>query len=560
MKPSLSHMLRYKPLIALVFLAACAKDTPFAPGGPTATPGTPSSTWVSPQPCQIGLPDYDPWYYYTLIPTSSTVCGVGWSMYFPPNNDLYRGIYWFPDDPAPAPMTLFSSGYYAPWGLYGPIEITLNGAVKDFSLVLESKERTFWPEYTVFPLRSGHYMVALDAAGQRLDSVSFDANVMVSEKTLRVQGIRKVLLYPVIKRYDGAAPIPDEVVYRASFATMPAGELKCKSPAGTDTVTRGQTVTCTVTGAGVVVTKWTFTGPSYDGSIIWRVEDATPSGNSWKGPAVMSGDVTAEVTINGRPHSPLTAKLTVKRRTGNNWSWGPGNHWGYSTVTLGSAPCPFLGTMLYSFTDTTVAGQSFRKSYCDTDVLTPRPSKDSTTGYSVKQVPAGGPNAGIWYVSGISYQMLTWSMVNPAITSGSSVSYALTAQADLDRCRAGTGKTITKANFYFYNKNCGKVNVDYFISTIFLHEGRGCCSGNGHQAQLEIAANEAAHMLYERNEGDLALDQVTARRLVYSDAKAINAKLNARWASHMNVKGNISMVIWGWYRVDNKFYSRLYQD
>ena len=322
--------------------------------------------------------------------------------------------------------------------------------------------------------------------------------------------------------------------------------------------TRLQNVSCAVKGTGVVVTKWTFTGPSFDGTVIWKVTGPT-SGNSWKGAVVMSGDVTAEVTVNGKPRlSPLTAKLSVQRRTGSAWDWGPNNHWGYSQVALGSAPCPFLGTMLYSYVESTVVGQSARKNYCDTDALTPSPRTDSTTGYSVKQVPAGGPNAGIWYVSAISYQMSTWSMINPAVTSGSSIAYTLTSQTDIDRCKAGAGKTITKANFYFYNKTCAQVNVDAFISSVWNHEGRGCCSGNGHQAQLEMAANESAQSLYARNEGDLAPDQATARHLVSSDAKAINEQLIARWAPEPT--GNISATIWEWYLVDKRFYSTFVHD
>lgn len=117
--------------------------------------------------------------------------------------------------------------------------------------------------------------------------------------------------------------------------------------------TRGQTVTCTVTGAGVAVTKWTFVGQAFDDpTTFWRVNGPT-SGNSWKGPAIVGGTVTAESAVNGVPQTnPLTASFSVQGRTGHSWSWGPGNHWQYTRGAVGAQPNCFTGVegepLLYS--------------------------------------------------------------------------------------------------------------------------------------------------------------------------------------------------------------------
>lgn len=519
-------------LIGLFLMAACNGDGPVAPTKPAASPATPLSTWVSPQPCQIGLPYNGSGYFYTLMPIGSSACGVGWSMYFPPNSDAYRGIYWYDDDPATPFYTLFSSGYYyAAWGLYGPIELTFNSAVKNFSLVVESKERTFFPEYTVFPLRSGTYMVALDAAGQRLDSVSFDANVMVSEKSFQISGIKKILIYPVIKRYDGAAPIPDDMVYRASFATMPPGELTCKSPTGTSTVTRGATVTCIVTGAGVVVTGWTFTGPSYENpNTILRVTGAGGS-NSWIGTAIASGDVAAQITVNGVPSAPLTSSFTVQPRTGSAWSWGPNLHWKF---TQGTGKNCGYGTMEYF--DSTRIGWNRRTGVCTPGALTPYAWEDSTRGYTVK-APTSGPNKNIWYVSALTYQLLRESQINQAITPTSKLIYALVDASEKAECSANAGTTITKANFYFFNATCKRLDVAGFIAGVWRHEGYGTNNNGGHQAQFELAASMPEYNLYNKGEAVYAITQADARSIVVAIARFVDNNLALIGARESTVAG-----------------------
>src|SRR4029079_3173514 len=261
------------------------------------------------------------------------------------------------------------------------------------------------------------------------------------------------------------------------------GALTCTP----QSLTRGQNVSCKVTGTGVVVKKWTFVGQAYnDPNTVWKLEVPATS-NTWQGTAVISGDVSAQATVNGVPRSqPLTASFSVQQRTGTQWSWGPGQHWKHTIGSIGADPGCFLGdSLLYGHT--VFFGRTARTKTCDDQTLTPSPFATTTGGYSVKQVTAG-PNAGFWYVSAITDQMLMWSIMNPVMTSGSSVKFPLTDPAEKSLCSAAAGQSVTQANWYFFNKTCENANADGMIAGVWNHEEYGCCGGNGHEAQLERVA------------------------------------------------------------------------
>jgi hypothetical protein len=74
------------------------------------------------------------------------------------------------------------------------------------------------------------------------------------------------------------------------------------------TVTRGGTVTCTVTGGAV--TQWSFSGQSADGTTAFSITEPSP-GPSWSGVMVASGTVSA--TVGGQT---LTKQVTVTARSG----------------------------------------------------------------------------------------------------------------------------------------------------------------------------------------------------------------------------------------------------
>jgi hypothetical protein len=139
-------------------------------------------------------------------------------MSYPPNGSIYWAIWWFPDSPPTQtqPYTLFSTAYEHTTFQKGPIEIVLDAPVTNFSLILTKANSGLSWETTV--LSAGHYMVAYDSVGQEIGRVDFDAGGLVSEKSLTMRGIRKVLVYPVIIHTDpGFGPIPEAVDHRVSF-------------------------------------------------------------------------------------------------------------------------------------------------------------------------------------------------------------------------------------------------------------------------------------------------------------------------------------------------------
>ena len=181
----------------------------------------PSATWVSPQPCQIGK--NDPYTYFDVVewtsPTGASACGVFWQIshddhgFANPTSNFF-----FPDDPPTKLYTRWSTGNPQNYQ-WGPTVILLiPGAgipgleVKEFTL-----EITRQSQHPPNVLSAGYYMVALDTAGRELARADFDAGVPVSQRTLAVSGIAKVLLYPVTSD-DGSGPLTEGASYRASFA------------------------------------------------------------------------------------------------------------------------------------------------------------------------------------------------------------------------------------------------------------------------------------------------------------------------------------------------------
>jgi len=543
-----------------LLLAACSPDLPTVRRFDPIQEAHPAMTWISSQPCQFSAPPNGTVNYpgspnwATDVPTTGSACNVGWSLNFPwtpiyGNGPLY-GVEWTRDaaDPVGNAATRFMipASYYTNGvasGLQnGPLEIAFGATVRNVSLVL-SKDSA-----NAGGLLAGHYMIALDSAGLQIGRADFDAGVDVSEKTILVGGIRKVIVYPVKvgHRDDYNVDIVEKVHHRISYAPdiVEPGALTC-TPSNP---TRFQTVTCTVTGTGVVVTKWDFYGAAYDdANTVWHVDGPT-SPNSWKGAAITSGDVIAKATVNGVTRSkPLTASFSVQRRTGNSWSWGPLNHWKWTKGNIGAPPNCFVGVLLLYYDNFKTLGWSARTSTCDFDVLTPDPVTDSIGGYSVKQVTTGGPNNGLWYVSAITYQMLTWASINSVMTSGSSAKWNLYDQSEINLCSTAARKSITQANFYFFNKTCKGVDVDGLISGVWSHEGYGSADGNGHEAQLERGAQLPENELYVNEEGVYGLDQSSIRKSVVGLSRRIVLDLQPIWGDHCVIRDNYTpRDVWYW--------------
>lgn len=551
MKVPLSRVLSYKPLIPLLFFAACTDEVV----APRAKPisAKPLATWVSPQPCQIGFvsppnpPNYETPYFGTIVPTPGTTCGVSWSLNFPYSN-YYGGHYgpkyaigWTRDvgDGPGSFATFFMVG--GSWWDYGeegneyqsgPLEIAFSGKVKNFSIVLSKDHSNL-----TGPLQAGHYMVAYDSVGIEVGRANFDAGGLTSEKTIAVDGIRKVVVYPVkIGFYDLYQIDQVETVHhRASFDVDPPGELKCTPAAPT----RGQTVTCIVTGTGVLASGWNFTGPAFDSTGAALNIKGPTSGNSWSGVAVTSGVVSARISVNGVPRADsLRGGFIVTNRTGSTWHWQKDVNWTYGEG-LAKQDCH---KELFLYHAPAILGWNVSKGLCESSPVRPLPSSGS--GYTLQPVTSG-PNTGLNFVKTVTYRMDTQSNVLAAIKSGSSTRWSLVDSAQKRSC--SSKNVSTTVNFYDFNLKCmNAFDLPSFIPGLFFHEGRGKIDNSGHQAQLELTASMPKNDLYRVVEAVYGLGKAKTDSAVMFEANRVAVEITAAFVSHEFVHDNWCGNLWLW--------------
>lgn len=303
---------------------------------------------------------------------------------------------------------------------------------------------------------------------------------------------------------------------------------------------RGVKVTCTAWGSGVEVTDWTFDGSTYSNASL-RITGPS-SDSTWEGTAVTSGTVSATVTVNGQPRSePLTAAINVVARTGTAWHFGPPDDWSYSQGTgldycyQGTFALPAGGTI----------GWSTRKGDCDGTPITPVPRLARNSGYTIAQVSTG-PNAGVWYVTSVSYRMDTESNLTTAILDGSSLVYQLVDKAEKRDCNKGGGPAVTAVNFYTFNAKCRKNDLTPMFTALWLHEGRGLSNSSGHQGQLELAAANPNNDMHGILEGVFGIGETNTRDLVFDEVDTITQRLVGVFSDHTYVRNNGCFDAWRW--------------
>jgi hypothetical protein len=205
----------------LVVLAACTGDTSTAPKSRGRLERPRLATWVDrPQPCVIGVPFIEGQTWIGRYTTNVySACGVNAQMYWPPG-DTFNGNYaaWFTDYEGLVvgdSLTQFKVNFTNS-NQEGPLEITFNKAVKNVSVTMD---RCPGCTTDTVLLHAGHYMTALDSAGNELGRIDFDAGVRISEKTLAISRIRKVVVYPLVlgPTQNGSTPV-EKVQHRVAFA------------------------------------------------------------------------------------------------------------------------------------------------------------------------------------------------------------------------------------------------------------------------------------------------------------------------------------------------------
>ncbi len=270
---------------------------------------------------------------------------------------------------------------------------------------------------------------------------------------------------------------------------------------GCEMVTRGQPVTCQILGVVDSVSGWRFVGP-----VIPYVNDSvrvssTSTALTWSGVAVVSGTVSAVVTVAGTLDT-VSGPLTVSDRTGTAWRWDDGSKWTFRQD--GSPVCAYAAFVVPG---STLLGMNRRTSTCaigadsalqrvsiEPSVRSPAAQDSGFTAASV----AGGPNDGLWYVTAVHYYMDRTSEMNPFIRSAGPAD-TLTNNTDQRLCRQalnlGNHDPVV-VNFYTYNSACRAFSLTPLFDAIWAHEGFGTNNpldpavANGHEARRRIAARD----------------------------------------------------------------------
>ncbi len=314
-------------------------------------------------------------------------------------------------------------------------------------------------------------------------------------------------------------------------------------------VTRGQVATCTVLDSVDSVSGWRYDGPILPGLNDSVHVVSTSTGLSWSGVGVMSGRVSAIVTVGGAVDT-LAGALTVKSRTGPAWRWDSGDKWTFRQD--GPPTCAYTA---FEVPGGTRLGVNRRTSGCfesDPDqIVSIEPSVRSPvsrdSGFTADSV-RGGPNDGLWYVTAVHYYMDRTSEINPFIRPVGPAA-ALTNSTDLRVCRRALnlGKNDpVVVNFYTYNTLCRSFGLTPLFDAILAHEALGTnnpldpLQANGHEARRLIAARDSVNDPYRLAEPvvrasyaqlleRVALDVLDAEREISAAADVDHAFVNSNY-------------------------------
>ena len=272
-----------------------------------------------------------------------------------------------------------------------------------------------------------------------------------------------------------------------------------------ETVTRGQVATCQILDSVDSVSGWKFDGPVLPGPNEGVQVASESTGLSWSGVGVISGTVSAIVTVGGVVDT-LVGPLTVVDRTGSAWRWDGGNKW-----TLRQDGPPLCAYTDFVVPGATRLGVNHRTSGCfefdNVQGITIEPSVRSPvsqdSGFTAASV-GGGPNDGLWYVTAVHYYMDRTSEMNPFIRPGGPTD-TLTNSTDMRVCRQALnlGKNDpVVVNFHTYNTICRSFSLTPMFNAIWAHEGLGTnnpfdpLQANGHEARRLIAARDSVNDPY----------------------------------------------------------------
>lgn len=292
----------------------------------------------------------------------------------------------------------------------------------------------------------------------------------------------------VVRFEDGADSDYNDAVLSVNII---AGEPKLSCAASE----RGQPVTCTVTPLSIPVQGWKFRGGR-------ATVTAAGGSNTWHGPAVVGGEVEAQITYQGELKT-LKTSFGVQDRA---WQWGRSDF----SYQDGAAAMVGGGEIVPSIEVDWLAGWNCTMPDCTRGWILPDLAKGETGGYTIEEV-ATGPNQGFFFIRSANFRIERGSNYNPHIQPGAASTFPLLA-AQASACPAipTLPDGSVEANWYNFNKTCKGVDTDAWLAAVRAHEGYGTLGTNGHQSQGENAAlqprNDPKRLienLFTRNRQDL---------------------------------------------------------
>lgn len=277
--------------------------------------------------------------------------------------------------------------------------------------------------------------------------------------------------------------------------------------------------------ANLEVTRWRFMGGGF------YVEENT-SATTWSGIGVVSGRVFADFKLNG-VSTYNYADLTVSARTSGIWT---PSYWASQlmfTPGQGAQNCSGSAKVL-SLMGWTGSLSKAQQGICDGQRIEPVGNAGYTLG------SGGGPNAGIWYISGTSFFVHSTSQVHPDVFPNSQ-GYTLTSSQQASLCGSALnlppGSPVT-INFYNYNANCAKVpGWGGFIQAIWDHEEQ-------HFRQGETALQHPGNNIYVALESVVEASQSDAALQVSTTYSPIQQALAS--AGGVEPTGNWTTPFWIW--------------
>lgn len=271
-----------------------------------------------------------------------------------------------------------------------------------------------------------------------------------------------------------------------------------------DSVVRGSSSTCTITRDVDSVLEWTFRAPLpyrlFDQSDSVIITNST-TGSTWSGKVVLSGEVSARVTMNGGGDTAtLVGALAVTDRSSSDWRWDESDWlWTDSTSNTQCDYEPFYLPINPSIPNAGRLAVNRPTPDCTGLVLSSvAPYESPDTAFTIGDVQEG-PNEGLHYVTSAGYYMDHTAEMNPFLASASSSRLTLSDRQDVKRCQDQPDFPENEpvvANFWEYNEICRQFGLSDFYTAIWKHEGFGtqdstsAASANGHQARRWIGARQ----------------------------------------------------------------------